>query len=193
VADLMPRPLRTLAGFVRHILYRDKYLTEVLASLVTFAVGVLASFSQPALEVREVMAGFRDLPMPELWIMLMTLPGTWHALRYAVRPQIAHRWMGLIVMACFWALCCFSLAIELNNWAFWTLLALLLGVMQGVAVVSELRDLRWGCALIGSFFWVTFAASVTAHSPSPWPLGIATYWGWAAANLLSVSRLSVKV
>lgn len=186
----MTRPLDILTGFVRHILYRDRYLTEVISSWVTFAVGVLASVNQAAVEARPAMMGFRDMPCPELWVLAAAVPGTWHALRYATIRGIAGRWAGPVVMGSFWGLCLFSYGAGLDNWAFWTLLALLLGIMQGYAVVSELRDLRWGCALIGAFFWVAFAASATEHSDWPWPLGLAALWGWALANLLSVSRLS---
>jgi hypothetical protein len=184
------RALRTLADFVRHVLYRDRYLTEVLSSVVTFGVGILASVSQTALEGRPSLAGFREMPAPELWVCAVSLPGTLVAIRFAMGPPGPDRWTSLVVMSLFWVLGVFSLAIDLNNWAFWTLLALLLGVLQGYAIVRELRDLRWGVALVGAFFWVSLALSITANAPWPWPLAVATYWGWAAANLLSVSRLS---
>lgn len=180
----------SLSAFIRHVLFhRDRYLTELLSSVVTFAVGVLASMSQPQLETRSTMAGFRDMAYPELWLLLMASPGLIAAIRYGLRPDAPSRWMPTVVMGSVVVLCASSLIAGLDNWAFWALLALLIGVMQGYAAIAELAEARWGIATVGTFFWLSLAVSVTLHAEYPWPLGIALYWGFALANLLSLLRL----
>lgn len=168
------KALGLVGNFVFAMLHRDRCLTEVLAALVTFSVGVLASRTQHALSIRDAMAGFRDMPVPEVWVMIVAPPGMWRAVRYALCRDCLGRFVPFAVMSSLYALSIASLVFALDNWVFWTLLALLLGITQGYTVVVERRDLRWGCALIGSFFWVSFALSVTVNAEAPTPLGVVT-------------------
>jgi hypothetical protein len=61
----MPCVARTVVQFFREFLARDRYLTEALAALVTFAVGGLASISLGPVQQAPALAGFRNMPCPE--------------------------------------------------------------------------------------------------------------------------------
>jgi hypothetical protein len=76
-----PRVVRSIFDFLAGVLQRDRYLTEVLAAAVTFGVGILASFSQEALGSRPSLAGLRDMPGAEFYVIAFSLPGIWSALR----------------------------------------------------------------------------------------------------------------
>ena len=90
-------------------------------------------------------------------------------------------------MLSFVALSVFSMAVDLDNWPFWTLFALLLGLMKSYVLVLEWSYLRWGVSCLGAFFWISITVSIAANAPDL-PLALAPYAGFAAANLLSVRR-----
>jgi hypothetical protein len=187
-----PRPIRALVAFLKDVLlHRDRYMLEVVSSLVTFAAGILASMTQLDLASRQSMNGFRDMPLPELWVCLAALRGTIQAARN-FRSSEEGGLCAIIVMVTFWLLSAASCIAGLDNWVFWTLFAVLLGAMQGYAIARDLRDLRWGVAYLGAFFWIALTATVVVNVGWPWPIAVVTYGGWALANLLSVRRLSMK-
>jgi hypothetical protein len=187
-----PRPIQALVAFLKDVLlHRDRYMLEVVSSLVTFAAGVLASMTQLDLASRQSMNGFRDMPVPEVWVCLAALPGTIQAILNFRNSQEGGA-CAIAVMGTFWVLSMASGFAGLDNWIFWTLFALLLGAMQGYAIARDLRDLRWGVAFLGAFFWIALTATVLANVGWPWPIAVVTYGGWALANLLSVRRLSMK-
>jgi hypothetical protein len=188
----MSAPLRTIVDFLAGVLKRDRYLTEVLAALVTFGVGILGSVSQEALSSRQSLSGFRDMPCPELWVIAFAMPGVWSALRLCWDGEAREGRISLRVMLSFVLLAIFSVAMELDNWAFWSLLALQLGVLKGYALVLEWSYLRWSVSCMGSFFWISLTLSIGASTDGPLPLAIAPYAGFAAANLLSVWRARGK-
>jgi hypothetical protein len=187
-----PRVVRSIYEFLAGVLQRDRYLTEVLAALVTFGVGILGSFSQEALASKQALAGFRDMPGAEFWVMAFAAPGVWSAVRLWWEGERHEGKTSLAIMLSFVALCLFSLAMDLDNWAFWTLFALLLGVMKGYALIVEWSYLRWSVSCLGSFFWIALTLSIVANTDGALPLAIAPYTGFAAANLLSVWRARGK-
>jgi hypothetical protein len=188
----MTAPLRNIVAFLAGVLQRDRYLTEVLAALVTFGVGILASFSQDALASRQSLAGLRDMPGAEFYVIAFSLPGIWSALHLWWDGEHREGRVSLAVMLSFVALSAFSLWMGLSNWGFWALFALLLGVMKGYALVLEWSYLRWSVSCLGSLFWIILTLSIAVNSDGPWPLAIAPYAGFAAANLLSVWRARGK-
>lgn len=180
--------------FLRNVFFkRDRYLLEVVASWVTLIIGIMGSFSQVELAARDAMMVFARIPLPEAFVLGMSVPGLIKGLHYARKPGITHRWTTLLVMLSFVGLCILSVAAGLSNWAFWTLLALLIGFNQGVALIIDLRDLRWACAMLATFFWVSLTAATAQATGWPFPFGVIAFGGWALANLLSVTRLSHKV
>lgn len=183
-----PVVVRDIIAFLRGVVRRDRYLMEVLASLVTFGVGVVASLSQSALDGRPSLAGFRDMPCPEMWVIAFSLPGIWTAVKLWREGERHEGRRSLVVMLSFVALSAVSLAMDLSNWGFWTLFALLLGIMKGYALVLEWSYLRWSVAVLGAFFWISLTLSIASNSVGALPLAIAPYAGFAAANLLSVWR-----
>jgi hypothetical protein len=187
-----PRVVRDILAFLGGILERDRYLVELGAALVTFGIGILASFSQEALTGRQSLAGFRDMPCPELWVIIFTLPGIWSAVKIWWEGERHEGVVSLLVMLSFSMLAVFSLAMDLNNWAFWTLFALQLGVLKGYSLVLEWSYLRWSVSVLGSFFWISLTLSIAANTQGPLPLAMAPYAGFAAANLFSVWRARGK-
>ena len=187
-----PLVVRNIVDFLSGVLQRDRYLTEVLAALVTVGVGVLASISQDALASRQSLAGFRDMPCPELWAIAFALPGVWSALKLSWEGESREGRISLRVMLSFVLLAVFSIAMDLDNWAFWALLALQLGVLKGYALVLEWSYLRWSVSIMGAFFWITLTLSIAQNTQGALPLAIAPYAGFAAANLLSVWRARGK-
>ena len=183
-----PRVVRNIAAFLSGILSRDRYLMELLAACVTFGVGVLASVSQAALEGRQSLSGFRDMPCPEGWVIAFAAPGIWAAAKLWWEGERHEGQVSLGVMGSFVLLACASVALDLDNWAFWALFALLLGVMKGYALIREWSSLRWGVACLGAFFWISLTFSIVQNSDGPLPLAVAPYAGFAVANLLSVWR-----
>jgi hypothetical protein len=188
----MRAPIRTIVDFLAGVLQRDRYLTEVLAALVTFGVGILASFSQDALGTRQSLSGLRDMPGAEMWVIAFSTPGIWSALHLWWDGERREGRVSLCVMMSFVALALFSWTMDLNNWAFWTLFALQLGILKGYALVLEWSYLRWSVSCLGTFFWVTLTLSIAANADGALPLAIAPYAGFALANLLSVWRARGK-
>jgi hypothetical protein len=186
----MPRVARTVVAFFREFLARDRYLTEALAALVTFAVGVLASISLGPVQQAPALAGFRDMPCPEGWVIAFCLPGLYCSAKLWWEGETYEGKVSLAVMLSFVALGVFSMAIDLSNWGFWTLFALQLGVLKGYALIQEWTYLRWGVSVLGAFFWISLTLSIANSAPDYLPILLAPCGGFAAANLLSVSRLS---
>jgi hypothetical protein len=184
------RAINSIVAFLRGFLARDRYLTEALAAVVTFGVGVLASISLEELQTRPSLSGFRDMPYPELWMMAFAIPGVICAGRLWREGETYEGTVSLAVMLSFPTLGAVSLLIDLSNWGFWTLFALQLGVLKGYAIVREWTYLRWGVAVLGAFFWVNLTLSISDSTPGALPLLLSPCAGFAAANLLSVSRLS---
>lgn len=187
-----PRVVRSIVAFLTGILHRDRYLTEVLAACVTFGVGVLASVSQAALEGRQSLSGFRDMPCPEGWVIAFAAPGIWAAAKLWWEGERHEGRVSLGVMGSFVALGIVSMALDLDNWGFWAMFALLLGVMKTYALIREWGYLRWGVAVMGAFFWISLTLSIAQNSGEALPLAIAPFSGFAAANLLSVWRAREK-
>jgi hypothetical protein len=186
----MPRVARTVVNFFREFLARDRYLTEALAALVTFAVGVVASVTIDQMETRVSLAGFRDMPCPEALVALASVPGIISAAKLIWEGERREGLNSLAVMSSFVALSAFSFVADLGSWAFWTLFTLLLGVMKGYALVREWTYLRWSVAVLGAFFWVNFTTSIAMNLPDGLKILAVAPAGFAVANLLSVSRLS---
>ena len=186
------RVVRNIAAFLSGILSRDRYLMELLAACVTFGVGVLASVYQAALEGSPSMSGFRDMPCPEGWVIAFAVPGIWASLRLWWEGERHEGRVSLGVMGSFVALGIVSMALDLDNWGFWAMFALLLGVMKTYALIREWGYLRWGVAVMGAFFWISLTLSIAQNSGEALPLAIAPYSGFAAANLLSVWRARGK-
>ena len=186
------RVVRSIVAFLTGILHRDRYLTEVLAACVTFGVGVLASVSQTALEGRPSLSGFRDMPCPEGWVIAFAAPGIWAAAKLWWEGERHEGQVSLGVMCSFVALGIVSMALDLDNWGFWAMFALLLGVMKTYALIREWGYLRWGVAVMGAFFWISLTLSIAQNSGEALPLAIAPFSGFAAANLLSVWRAREK-
>jgi hypothetical protein len=184
--------VRNIFAFLSGVLQRDRYLTEVLAALVTFGVGVLASISQDALASRQSLAGLRDMPGPEIYVIAFALPGIWSALRLWWEGERHEGRVSLAVLLSFVALSALSLSLGLDNWAFWALFALLLGVMKGYALIREWSYLRWSVSCLGTLFWTILTLSIVVNTDGALPLAIAPYAGFAAANLLSVWRARGK-
>lgn len=182
------RVVRNIAAFLSGILSRDRYLMELLAACVTFGVGVLASVSQTALEGSPSLSGFRDMPYPEGWVIAFAAPGIWAAAKLWWEGERHEGRVSLGVMGSFVALGIVSMALDLDNWGFWAMFALLLGVMKTYALIREWGYLRWGVACLGAFFWISLTLSIIQNSDGPLPLAVAPYAGFAAANLLSVWR-----
>ena len=187
-----PRVVRNIAAFLAGILSRDRYLMELLAACATFGVGVLASVSQASLNDRPSLSGFRDMPCPEMFVVAFAVPGIWASLRLWWEGERYEGKVSLGVMGSFVALGAVSMALDLDNWAFWTLFALLLGVMKPYSIVREWSYLRWGVACLGAFFWISLTLSVAQSMPGGPPLFAAPYACFAAANLLSVWRARGK-
>lgn len=187
-----PRVVRNIAAFLSGILSRDRYLMELLAACVTFGVGVLASVSQTALEGSLSLSGFRDMPCPEGWVIAFAAPGIWAAAKLWWEGERHEGQVSLGVMGSFVALGIVSMALDLDNWGFWAMFALLLGVMKTYALIREWGYLRWGVAVMGAFFWISLTLSIAQNSGEALPLAIAPYSGFAAANLLSVWRARGK-
>ena len=187
-----PRVVRNIAAFLAGILSRDRYMMELLAACVTFGVGVLASVSQASLNDRPSLSGFRDMPCPEGWAIAFAGPGIWASLRLWWEGERYEGKVSLGVMGSFVALAVVSMALDLDNWGFWTLFALLLGVMKSYSIVREWSYLRWGVACLGAFFWISLTLSVAQSTQGGPPLFAAPYAGFAAANLLSVWRARGK-
>lgn len=185
-----PRFLETIIGFVRGFLARDRYLTEALAALVTFATGVLASLTLEHIDERPSLAGFRDMPCPELYIILAALPGLYWAVKVWRDGEIGEGRVSFAVMSSFVVLSVASLILDLDNWAFWSLFCLLLGLMKGYALVREWTYLRWAVTVLGAFFWLNFTFALAGNLPRGAWLLLATPAGFAVANLLSVFRLN---
>lgn len=187
-----PRVVRNIAAFLSGILSRDRYLMELLAACVTFGAGVLASVYQASLNDRPSLSGFRDMPCPEMFVVAFAVPGIWASLRLWWEGERYEGQVSLGVMGSFVALAVVSMALDLDNWAFWALFALLLGVMKTYALIREWGYLRWGVAVMGAFFWISLTLSIAQNSGEALPLAIAPYSGFAAANLLSVWRAGGK-
>jgi hypothetical protein len=185
-----PRILETIVLFVRGFLARDRYLTEALAALTTFATGALASLTLDHIDDRPSLAGFRDMPCPELYVVLAAIPGLYWAIRVWRDGEITEGRISFGVMSSFVVLCGVSLALNLENWAFWSLFCLLLGLMKGYALVREWTYLRWSVTVMGAFFWLNFTISLAGNLPRGAWLLLATPAGFAVANLLSVFRLN---
>lgn len=184
--------VRNIAAFLSGILSRDRYLMELLAACVTFGAGVLASVYQAALEGRPSMSGLRDMPCPEGWVIAFAVPGIWASLRLWWEGERHEGRVSLGVMGSFVALGIVSMALDLDNWGFWAMFALLLGVMKTYALIREWGYLRWGVAVMGAFFWISLTLSIAQNSGEALPLAIAPYSGFAVANLLSVWRAREK-
>jgi len=171
---------------------KDRYLTEFVASVCSFLAGVIASMSPEIVGNRTSMTGFTNMLLPELWITLMVLPGlvvvgrNWWYRRIDEDHDIA----PVIVMVSFLVLTGMSALVGLSNWVFWTFLLLQLGVCQGYALHREWTDLRWGVAVIGSFFWISLTINVLVNAEWPWAIGIVGYIGLSLCNILTSSRLS---
>lgn len=179
--------MQTILSFLAGVVRRDRYLVELGAALVTFGVGIIASVTQDSLVTRQSLAGFRDMPCPEIWVIAFAVPGIWAAAQLWRDGERHEGRVSLLVMLSFVALSVFSLLADLDNWPFWTLFALLLGVMKGYSLVLEWSYLRWGVSCLGAFFWISITVSVAVNAPDM-PLALAPYAGFAAANLLSVWR-----
>jgi hypothetical protein len=184
------RVVQTVVEFLRGFLARDRYLTEALAALVTFAVGVLASISLGPVQQNPALAGFRDMPCPEGWVMAFCIPGLYSSAKLWRDGEIYEGKVSLGVMLSFVVLGVLSMSIGLSNWAFWTLFALQLGVLKGYALVREWTYLRWSVSVLGAYFWVNLTLSIANSAPDYLPILLAPCGGFAVANLLSVSRLS---
>ncbi|WP_265886736.1 hypothetical protein [Roseomonas mucosa] len=191
---LLSAPIRIIEevrSFFISLGTRDRYLTELVSAVVSLLAGILASVSPIAVEARPSMAGFTNMPLPEIWVLGISGAGLYVVTYNAMgRPDRQDRWWPSIVMGGFVALALFSLAVDLRTWVFWTFLCLLLGVSQGYALVRDWMDLRWAVSLVGVFLWVTLTLSVVANTEWPWPLGVAPYVGIGLCNILSTSRLS---
>ncbi|MFT8245168.1 hypothetical protein [Roseomonas sp. BN140053] len=185
-----PRIVRNIMAFLHGFLARDRYLTEALAGLVTFATGVLALMSIDAMNTRVSLAGFRDMPCPEAWVILFSLPGVWCSAKLWWEGERYEGIASLVVTLSFVVLAGLSLALDFGNWLFWTCFALQLGSLKGYALIQEWTYLRWSMAVLGTFFWVNFTISLAQNVPWGLILLLAPCAGFAAANLLSVSRLS---
>ena len=143
-----PPVIRNIVLFVRGFLARDRYLTEGLAALVTFGMGVTSSLTLGEMQSRVSLAGFRDMASPEFWIAVFAFPGVWCGAKLIAEGEREEGWTSLAVMSSFYALCVFSVVADLTNWGFWTLFTLLLGVMKGYALVREWTYLRWSVTLL---------------------------------------------
>lgn len=186
------RVLRNIVEFLSGVVERDRYLTEAFAALVTFGVGIIGSVSQDSLSQRQSLSGFRDMPCPELWLVGFCLPGIWSACKLWKEGEVREGRVSLNVMLSFVALSAFSYLLDLDNWAFWTLLALQLGILKGYALILEWSYLRWSVACIGCFFWISLTVSIASNTIGAQPLALSPYIGWAAINVLSVWRARGK-
>jgi hypothetical protein len=188
-----PLVVRNVVSFIREFLARDRYLTEALAALVTFGAGVMASLSLEEVQGRVSLAGFRDMPYPELWAVAFTLPGLITSMRIwwrAVDGERAEGVTSVLVMSSFLVLSLTSVLFDWDNWVFWSVFALQLGILKGYALVQEWPYLRWGVSVLGAFFWINFSISLAQHLPPGLRILLAPCVGFALANLLSVSRLA---
>lgn len=183
------RVVQSILSFLTGVVSRDRYLMEAVAAFTTFLTGVIASFTQQSIVARQALADLRDMPGPEWWVLLFCAPGIWSAVQVIRGGEEPEGKTSLAVMLSFVALCLFSLAIGLSNWGFWALFALLLGTMKGYALICEWTYLRWSVACLGVFYWMSLTLSVWINVPvSDLPLAFATFFGFLAANLLTVWR-----
>lgn len=185
-----PRVIAGIVAFLSGFLARDRYLLEALAALTTFATGVLALMSLDFVGDRVSLAGMGDMPCPEAWVILFTLPGIWSSAKLWWEGERNEGKVSLCVMLLFVLLSATSILLGTDNWVFWTAFALMLGVLKGYALVQEWTYLRWAMSCLGSFFWINLTISLSQNMPRGGILLIAPVAGLAAANLLTVSRLS---
>ena len=75
-----PPVVQNIVAFLTGVLQRDRYLVELGAALVTFGAGIIASVTQESLVNRQSLAGLRDMPCPELLVIMFSLPGIWAAI-----------------------------------------------------------------------------------------------------------------
>lgn len=186
--------VRNVVNFLREFLARDRYLTEALAALTTFATGVLILRGLGSIDNSVNLVGFRDMPAPELWVALFSVPGLarcWRLWRGARDEETRREGrVGMLVMYSFFLLCTVSHVLGFENWLFWACFALWLGIAKGYALVSEQIDLRWGVTCLGAMFWIMLTLSILQNAPGDLPPLLGPAAGWAVANLLSVSRLA---
>jgi hypothetical protein len=175
-----------LAGFVA----RDRYLTEALAAVVTFGTGVAASLTLDDVQTRISLQGIREMQYPEVLVMAFAAPGMWCSARLIYEGERDEGWTSFGVMSSFWGLGLFSIATNLSNWGFWTIFCLLLGTMKGYALVREWTYLRWSVTVLGCFWWTIFTINLGENLPRGLWVLLVPCVGFAAANLLSVSRLA---
>jgi xanthine/uracil permease len=183
-----PRVVRSIYELLAGVLQRDRYLTELGAALVTFGIGVVASLTQDGLATRASYARFRDMPCPEGWVIAFCLPGIWSAVKLWREGERYEGRVSLLVMLSFVVLALFSMLINLENWGFWALFALQLGILKGYALILEWGYLRWSVSILGSYFWISLTLSIGTSIEGPQALSIVTYAGFAGFNLLSVWR-----
>lgn len=184
--------LHNIVVFLTEVIERDRYLTEVFAALVTFGTGVIALGTRSVLDSRQALSGFRDMPCPEFWMICFALPGVISAIKIYREGEHREGRISFIVMASFVVMAIVSMILNLDNWTFWTILALQLGILKGYALILEWGYLRWSVACLGSFFWIGFVISIIVNTDGPLALSVSPVMGWAAVNLLSVWRARGK-
>ncbi len=69
----------------------------------------------------------------------------------------------------------------------WQLTGLILGIVQFVVLVCDLRWMRWGSAILACWFWSLLTLGVWASVP--WAPGTVVYAVWIGVNFFSILRL----